>query len=93
MDYDKLYKHEVYIGQYRVHWSDQKLSIDCICGENDLEIFSETETVCPQCGRRYSIMEIIKVETPVDDEMEDRYIPPVDVEELISTNRRNRRED
>ena len=93
MDYDKLYRHEVYLGQYRVQWSDQKLLIDCLCEEKDLEIFSDTETVCPSCGRRYSIMEIIKVETPVDEEQEDSYIPPVDVEELINTNRRNRRDE
>ncbi len=93
MDYDKLYRHEVFLGQYRIQWSDQKLSIDCLCGETDIEIFSDTETVCPSCSRRYSIMEIIRVETPVDEDQEDVYVPPVDVDELIKTNRRNRRED
>ena len=93
MDYDKLYKHEVYLGQFRVQWSDQKISIDCLCEEKDLEIFSDIETVCPSCARRYSIMEIIRIETPVDEDIEDKYIPPVDVDELIKTNKRNRRTD
>ena len=59
---NKLYFREVYLGEYHVEWADQKISLDCSCGYKDIEIFSDTYTICPECKRRYSILEIIKVE-------------------------------
>jgi uncharacterized protein YbaR (Trm112 family) len=62
-----IYKREIYLGDYRIEWSDQKISVICSCDKGpELEVFSETYTVCPSCQRRYSISEIIKVELPED---------------------------
>jgi len=60
------YRREVCLSEYKVQWSDQKISVDCMCGEKEIEIFSESYTYCSKCGRRYAIMEIVQVEVPVD---------------------------
>jgi len=86
--YDSLYRHEIYIGDYRVEWSDQKISIDCHCGETDLEIFSESATICRKCSRRYSIMEIVKVEVPEDlPDTEEIDIVNMDINDILDNKR------
>ena len=65
MDYDKIYTNEVYLGDYIVEWVDQKLIIKCTCEkEPSIEVFSDVYSACEECGRRYSIVELIKVEVP-----------------------------
>ena len=91
MDYDTLYKHEIYLGDYRIDWSDQKVTVTCRCAHSpELEIFSDTPTVCPYCSRRYSILELIKIEVPSD--LEDYETPREDisVQEIINEDRRRR---
>tara|TARA_R100000152_G_C6696704_1_gene127092 strand:- start:392 stop:676 length:285 start_codon:yes stop_codon:yes gene_type:complete len=92
MDYDTLYKHEIYLGDYRIDWSDQKVTVTCRCAHSpELEIFSDTPTVCPYCSRRYSIMEIVKIEVPSDLVEEDSPIKEeISVDELVSEDRRRR---
>ena len=85
--YDSLYRHEIYIGDYRVEWSDQKIVINCNCGETDLEIFSESATICHKCSRRYSIMEIVKVEVP-DDLSETQDTHNVVIDDILDNKRR-----
>ncbi len=73
MAHTDIYKREIYLGDYRIEWSDQKISVICSCDKgSELEVFSETYTVCPSCQRRYSISEIIKVELP-DDVIQEAY--------------------
>ena len=86
-NYDSLYRHEIYIGDYRIEWSDQKISIDCTCGETALEIFSDSPTICSVCARRYSIMEIVKIEVP-DDLPETEETHNVVIEDILDNKRR-----
>jgi hypothetical protein len=65
------YQREIYLGEYRIEWADQKISLDCSCGTLELEVFSDTFTICPACKRRYSILELIKVETYFEDTDDD----------------------
>ena len=73
---DSLYQDEIYLGSYRIEWSDQKIIVTCDCNNEELEVFSDSYTYCDKCGRRYSILEIIKVEAPTDKEEQNdnRYI-------------------
>jgi uncharacterized protein YbaR (Trm112 family) len=65
MSHTDIYQREIYLGDYRVEWSDQKISVTCSCpGKPHLSVFSDRYTTCPECGRQYSISEIIKVELP-----------------------------
>tara|TARA_Y100000310_G_scaffold333156_1_gene410113 strand:+ start:3215 stop:3418 length:204 start_codon:yes stop_codon:yes gene_type:complete len=64
-------KEELYIGSYRIEWSDQKIVVDCLCTEKELEIFSDSYTYCPQCSRRFSIVELVRVEKLNDYEEKD----------------------
>ena len=84
--YNSIYRHEIFIGDYRIEWSDQKIVIDCKCGERDIEIFSESPTICRVCARRYSIMEIVKIEVPEDIPEENTDI--VEIEDILDNNRR-----
>lgn len=64
---DSIYKNEIFLGEYRIEWSDQKIVVNCACGKNDdLEIFSDCATFCDICNRRYTITELIKVEAPLE---------------------------
>jgi len=55
----------VFLGDYRIEWSDQKITLTCSCdAAPELELFSDCPTTCPECGRRFSISEFIKVELP-----------------------------
>lgn len=55
----------VFFGNYRIEWSDQKIVATCSCkAAPELEIFSDCPTICPECGRKYTISEFIKVEVP-----------------------------
>ena len=68
---DKLNKDTrrgIFLGAYRIEWSDQKIMLDCVCGEKDLEIFSDHFCYCPKCSRRFSIQEIIKMEESIEGE-------------------------
>lgn len=62
MEHKPLYSKEIYTTEYRIDWSDQKIIVDCSCGEKELEVFSDSFTYCSSCGRRYSIVELIQVE-------------------------------
>lgn len=86
-NYDSLYRHEIYIGDYRVEWSDQKIVINCTCGETGIEIFSDSPSICRVCARRYSIMEIVKIEVP-DDLPETEDATNVDIEDILENKRR-----
>jgi len=67
MSYTDIYRREIYLGDYRVEWADQKIIVVCSCLKApELDIFSDSYTLCPHCGRRYSISEIVKVELPDD---------------------------
>ena len=68
IDIDKLSRREVYFGAYRIEWSEQKIVLDCVCGEKDVEVFSDQFSYCPKCSRRFSIQEIIKMEEPMQGE-------------------------
>ena len=86
--YNSLYRHEVYLGDYRVEWSDQKISIICVCDDRvELELFSESHTTCPKCSRRYSIMELVKIEVP-DDIEDDQTYNQADIGDIIENDRR-----
>jgi len=68
-----IYRREIYLGDYRIEWSDQKILVICSCNKcPELEVFSETYTMCPYCQSRYSISEIIQVELP-DDLIQEAY--------------------
>tara|TARA_B100000131_G_scaffold323098_1_gene379817 strand:- start:4597 stop:4878 length:282 start_codon:yes stop_codon:yes gene_type:complete len=85
--YNSLYRHEVYLGDYRIEWSDQKISIVCSCHDKvELELFSESHTTCPKCCRRYSIMELVKVEVP--DDIENENFNDVELQDIIEKDRR-----
>tara|TARA_B100001250_G_C19813988_1_gene797255 strand:+ start:251 stop:535 length:285 start_codon:yes stop_codon:yes gene_type:complete len=92
MDYDTLYRHEIYLGDYRIDWTDQKITVNCNCSHQpELEIFSDTPTVCPYCSRRYSILEIVKIEVPAELEDEDiQHTEEITVDELVNEDRRRR---
>tara|TARA_B100000131_G_C18101883_1_gene606354 strand:- start:1047 stop:1331 length:285 start_codon:yes stop_codon:yes gene_type:complete len=86
--YENLYRHEVYLGDYRIEWSDQKITIVCVCQDRtELELFSESPTICPKCSRKYSIMEIVKVEVP-EELADDQNYSDVDIDEIIEHDRR-----
>ena len=63
-----LFRREVCLTEYKIQWSDQKICVDCDCGEKDVEIFSESYTYCSKCGRRYTILEIVQVEVPLSED-------------------------
>jgi len=66
VEYKELYSNEIYLGDYSIEWVDQKLVVTCCCtGSPSIEVFSDSYSTCDTCGRRYSILELIKVETPV----------------------------
>ena len=92
MDYDALYKHEIYLGDYRIDWSDQKITVTCNCAHQpELEIFSDTPTICKFCSRRFSILELLKIVVPADLEEDDNtMIHDISVDELINEDRRRR---
>tara|TARA_Y100000034_G_scaffold129098_1_gene184924 strand:+ start:12408 stop:12674 length:267 start_codon:yes stop_codon:yes gene_type:complete len=76
MDNKLLYSKEIYTTDYRIDWSDQKIIVNCFCGETDIEVFSDSYTYCEQCGRRFSIVELIQVETSGEVE-EDGVLDPL----------------
>ncbi|MBT7706781.1 hypothetical protein HN747_05045 [archaeon] len=60
---------EAFDGEYRIDWSDQKIVLKCTCKDaTELDVFSDSATFCPSCGRRYSIIELILTENPFIDE-------------------------
>jgi len=66
MEYKELYSNEIYLGDYAIEWVDQKLVVTCSCADNtNIEVFSDSYSTCDTCGRRYSILELIKVEVPI----------------------------
>jgi len=67
MKKESFYRREIYLGEYRVEWADQKISLTCLCGQEEIEIFSDTYSSCPECKRRFSILELIKVEAYQED--------------------------
>ena len=62
MKKESFYRREIFLGEYRVEWADQKISLTCICAQEEVEIFSDTYSTCPACKRRFSILELIIVE-------------------------------
>ncbi len=62
-----MFQKNIYLGDYRVEWADQKISLECECGQETIEIFSDASTVCSSCKRRFSILEIIRIENYPDD--------------------------
>ena len=72
---DNLYQNEIYLGDYKIEWSDQKIVITCSCiHKEEIEIYSDSYTYCEHCGRRYSILELIKVESTTEKEDNDAII-------------------